>query len=160
YNADWAGLPAAERARVLLRLADLIEEQTELFTHFIETEVGTVRRVAEIGQVRRPMDHYRDMVARGARGLDRELPVLAGPPQTRQLVAREPRGVVSAVTPWNAPHLLNLWKVAPALVTGNTMVLKPAPEAPSCALLLGELAREAGVPAGVLNVITGGADVG
>jgi aldehyde dehydrogenase (NAD+) len=75
-------------------------------------------------------------------------------------VLREPRGVVSAITAWNAPHLLNLWKVAPALATGNTMVLKPAPEAPGCALLLGELACQARIPPGVLNVVTGGIDVG
>ena len=106
------------------------------------------------------MDHYRDMVAKGCTELGYALPELAGPPVTGQRIVREPRGVVAAITPWNAPHLLNLWKVAPALVTGNTMVLKPAPEAPSCALLLGELAARAGVPAGVLNVVTGGADVG
>lgn len=156
----WSQLPTTQRAQVLLRLADLIDAHSADFAHFVETEVGTVRRVAEAGQVRRPMDHYRDMVAKGSSESGRALPDLPGPPVTGQRVLREPRGVVSAITPWNAPHLLNLWKVAPALVTGNTMVLKPAPEAPSCALLLGELAVEAGVPPGVLNIVTGGPDVG
>ncbi|SBS79136.1 NAD-dependent aldehyde dehydrogenase AldA (modular protein) [uncultured Mycobacterium sp.] len=159
-DGHWSNLPAAERGEILLRLGDLVDAHTADFTHFVTTEVGTCLRVAGPGQVVRPMGHYRDMVAKGSRDLGYGLPELAGPPVTNQRVVREPRGVVAAITPWNAPHLLNLWKVAPALVTGNTMVLKPAPEAPSCALLLGELAAEAGIPAGVLNVVTGGADVG
>jgi len=159
-DGDWCALPAMARGEILSRLGDLVEAHTAEFTHFVETEVGTCRRVAGPGQVVRPMDHYRDMVAKGCAELGYDLPELVGPPATGQRVVREPRGVVAAITPWNAPHLLNLWKVAPALVTGNTMVLKPAPEAPSCALLLGELAAAAGVPRGVLNVVTGGADVG
>lgn len=159
-DGGWSQLPVEQRGKTLLRLADLIEAHTADFAHFVETEVGTCRRVAEPGQVVRPMDHYRDMVARAGSELGRTLPQLPGPPATGQRVVREPRGVVAAITPWNAPHLLNLWKVAPALATGNTMVLKPAPEAPSCALLLGELAVGSGIPAGVLNVVTGEADVG
>jgi aldehyde dehydrogenase (NAD+) len=157
---EWSSLPATARGEILSRLGDLVEEHTADFTHFVETEVGTVRRIAGPGQVARPMEHYRDMVIKGCAELGYVLPELPGPPVTGQRVVREPWGVVAAITPWNAPHLLNLWKVAPALVTGNTMVLKPAPEAPSCALLLGELAVQAGVPRGVLNVVTGGADVG
>lgn len=159
-DGEWSALSPSRRAEILMRLADLVEAHTNDFTHFVETEVGTCRQVARPGQVERPMDHYRDMVSKGSGELGYLLPDLPGPPVTGQRVVREPWGVVAAITPWNAPHLLNLWKVAPALVTGNTMVLKPAPEAPSCALLLGELAAEAGVPPGVLNVVTGGADVG
>jgi aldehyde dehydrogenase (NAD+) len=159
-GGEWSELPVEQRGRILLRLAERVEAHTDEFAHFVESEVGTCRRVARPGQVVRPMDHYRDMVAKANSELGRTLPDLPGPPVTGQRVVREPRGVVAAITPWNAPHLLNLWKVAPALATGNTMVLKPAPEAPSCALLLGELAVDAGVPAGVLNVVTGGADVG
>jgi aldehyde dehydrogenase (NAD+) len=159
-DGGWSELPVEQRGRVLLRLADLVEAHTAEFTQFVQTEVGTCRKVAGPGQVARPMDHYRDMVSKAGEELGRALPQLSGPPVTGQRVVREPRGVVAAITPWNAPHLLNLWKVAPALATGNTMVLKPAPEAPSCALLLGELAVAAGIPAGVLNVVTGGADVG
>jgi aldehyde dehydrogenase (NAD+) len=159
-DGEWSDLPAHRRGEILTCLGDLVEAHTGDFAHLVETEVGTCRRVAGPGQVVRPMDHYRDMVSKGCADLGYELPQLPGPPATGQRVVREPRGVVAAITPWNAPHLLNLWKVAPALVTGNTMVLKPAPEAPGCALLLGELTAEAGVPRGVLNVITGGADVG
>jgi aldehyde dehydrogenase (NAD+) len=159
-DGGWPSLKAARRGEILKRLGDLIEAHTADFSRFVETEVGTCRRIAGPVQVVRPMDHYRDMVSKGCTELGYALPELVGPPVTGQRVVREPWGVVAAITPWNAPHLLNLWKVAPALVTGNTMVLKPAPEAPSCALLLGELAAEAGIPRGVLNVVTGGADVG
>ncbi|MEB3070676.1 aldehyde dehydrogenase family protein [[Mycobacterium] vasticus] len=159
-SGEWSSLAPEQRAAILNRLGDLVEAHTADFTHFVETEVGTCRRIAGPGQVVRPMDHYRDLVSKACVEMGYPMPDLSGPPVTGQRVVREPRGVVAAITPWNAPHLLNLWKVGPALATGNTMVLKPAPEAPSCALLLGELAVAAGIPAGVLNVVTGGADVG
>ncbi len=74
---------------------------------------------------------------------------------------REPLGVVGAIVPWNFPLLLAVWKVAPALATGNTVILKPASQTPLTALALGEIAIEVGLPPGVLNVITGsGATVG
>ena len=74
---------------------------------------------------------------------------------------REPVGVVGAIIPWNYPLMMAAWKVAPALATGSTMVLKPASATPLTALRLGELALEAGIPAGVLNVVPGpGAEVG
>lgn len=73
---------------------------------------------------------------------------------------REPFGVVAAVTPYNYPFFLNVVKVVPALLTGNTVVLKPSPLTPFSALLLGEVAAEAGLPPGVLNIVTGGAEIG
>ena len=82
--------------------------------------------------------------------------------RSRRVVRREPVGVVGAITPWNFPHQINLAKVAPALAAGNTVVLKPAPDTPWCATLLGRLAvDETDIPAGVLNVVTSaGHDVG
>ncbi len=71
------------------------------------------------------------------------------------MITREPVGVVAAVVPWNFPLLMASWKVGPALATGNSVVLKPAEQSPLTALRLGELALEAGVPAGVLNVVPG-----
>jgi aldehyde dehydrogenase (NAD+) len=70
---------------------------------------------------------------------------------------REPLGVVAAIVPWNFPLLLAMWKVAPALAAGNTVILKPASQTPLTAIALGELAIEVGLPPGVLNVITGAA---
>ena len=105
------------------------------------------------------MDHYRDMVAE-MRRTGYGLPELAGPPVTGQRVVREPRGVVAAITPWNAPRLLNLWKVAPALVTGNPMVLKPAPGHAGCALCSVNWRPRPAVTRGVLTSSLAGADVG
>jgi acyl-CoA reductase-like NAD-dependent aldehyde dehydrogenase len=77
------------------------------------------------------------------------------PSNSLTLVTKEPAGVVGAVTPWNYPLLMPMWKIAPALATGNSLVLKPAEQTPLSAIRLGEIAREAGLPAGVFNVVTG-----
>lgn len=76
------------------------------------------------------------------------------------MLIRRPLGVVAGIAPWNFPLVMAIWKAGPALAAGNTMVLKPSPETPGTTIRLAELAAEAGLPAGVLNVVTGGADVG
>jgi aldehyde dehydrogenase (NAD+) len=159
-DGPWPRLAARERAEVLRRLGRLVEEQRDELAGFVVDELGAPVTTACAIHVDRPMANYWDLVERGARSLDEPLPPIEQPIPTTQLVVREPRGVVAAIVPWNFPHFLNLWKVAPALVAGNAVVLKPALETPSPALLLGRLALEAGVPAGVLNVVTGGPDVG
>ena len=159
-SGPWPRMRPAERAAILHRLGDLLEAEVDAFAGFGEDEAGTPRFLCPTIHALRPLEAWRDTVDKGGRSLDQPLPPVEGPVLTGQLVVREPRGVVSAIVPWNCPQLSNLWKVAPALVTGNTMVLKPSPEAPSAALELGRLALEAGVPPGVLNVVTGGADVG
>jgi aldehyde dehydrogenase (NAD+) len=159
-SGPWPRMRPEERAAILSRLGDLLETEVDLFAGIGEDEVGTPRFLCPSIHALRPLEAWRDTVEKGSQSLDLPLPPVEGPILTGQLVVREPRGVVSAIVPWNCPQLSNLWKVAPALVTGNTVVLKPAPEAPSAALELGRLALEAGVPPGVLNVVTGGADVG
>jgi acyl-CoA reductase-like NAD-dependent aldehyde dehydrogenase len=81
-----------------------------------------------------------------------------GAPQ-RRILRREPAGVVGAITPWNFPVLLGVWKIAPALLAGNTIVLKPSPYTPLSTLKLGEILRDA-LPAGVLNVVSGNDQLG
>jgi aldehyde dehydrogenase (NAD+) len=157
-EGPWPALRPAERGQVLRRLGELLEANAGEFAQIIEDEVGTVRSMARAIQVDRPMANFWDLVERGSHDLDRELASVEG--EVDQIIAREPRGVVSVIVPWNFPHFLDIWKVAPALVTGNTVVLKPALETPGVALELGRLALEAGVPPGVLNVVTGGPDVG
>ena len=154
----WPHLAPEERAALLRKLGDLLEANAEHFGQIIEDEVGTVRSMARAIQVDRPMANFWDLVERGSQSLDQPLAAMEG--ATDQLIAREPRGAVSVIVPWNFPHFPDIWKVAPALVTGNTVVLKPALETPGVALELGRLALEAGVPPGVLNVITGGPEVG
>jgi aldehyde dehydrogenase (NAD+) len=159
-SGPWPRMRPAERAAILTRLGDLLEAETQLFSRIGEDETGTPRYLTQMIHADRPLEAWRDTVEKGSRSLDMPLPPVEGPILTGQLIAREPRGVVSAIVPWNCPQLSNLWKVAPALITGNTVVLKPSPEAPSAALELGRLGLEAGLPPGVLNVVTGGADVG
>jgi len=159
-SGPWPAMAPQERAEVLRVLGRLVTERADDFASLLVEELGVPCSLARAIHVDRPMSNYWDMVERGSRSLDEPLPALEGPIASTQLIAREPRGVVSAIVPWNFPHFLNLWKVAPALVTGNAMVLKPALETPSAGLELGRLALDAGVPPGVLNVVTGGPEVG
>lgn len=159
-SGPWPQLSPAQRGAALHRLGELLEANRAEFVAYGEDEVGTARRQADAIHYSRPMDAFRDLLPKGSRSLDVGLPQLTGAVPTEQLVTREPRGVVAVITPWNCPQLSNIWKVVPALLTGNTVVLKPSPEAPGAALALGRLALEAGLPPGVLNVVTGGADVG
>jgi aldehyde dehydrogenase (NAD+) len=157
-NGPWPAMRPEERGAVLRRLGELLEANADHFAQIIEDEVGTVRSLARAIQVDRPMANFWDLVERGSKNLDQPLASVEG--EIDQIIAREPRGVVTVIVPWNFPHFLDVWKVAPALVTGNTVVLKPALETPGVAIELGRLALEAGVPPGVLNVVTGGPDVG
>jgi acyl-CoA reductase-like NAD-dependent aldehyde dehydrogenase len=91
--------------------------------------------------------------------LDLPAEVLQNNPQGRIEIRRKPLGVVAAITPWNYPLMLGMWKIAPALLAGNTIVLKPSPYTPITTLMLGEILRDI-VPPGVLNVISGGDELG
>jgi acyl-CoA reductase-like NAD-dependent aldehyde dehydrogenase len=122
--------------------------------------------LGEMLQFGLPMDHLKYAIEAGARY--RDLPL--GPGTTpsasagRSLVGgvirREPAGVVAAITPYNFPYYLNIVKIGPALMVGCTMVLKPSPFTPFAALIIGEVAQEVGLPEGVLNIVTGGKEVG
>lgn len=158
-EGPWPAMAPAERARILRVLADRLQAETAHFARLCEDEVGAPTSSVEVMQVTSAMPQVHDAIERAARGLDEALlPVEAE--AVGEVIVREPRGVVVAMAPWNAPHVLQLHQVVPALATGNTLVVKPALETPSCALDLGLLALEAGVPPGVLNVVTGGPDVG
>lgn len=153
---EWAAVPATQRGRVLERVARLLRE------HLLEMAQ------LESQNTGRPLHNTRGESSRAAEALEyyagyadkvlgTTIPV-AGPYHTYTL--REPRGVAVGIIPWNAPYVFAALKVAPALAFGNSLVIKPAQETPLTALRLAELAVEAGVPEGVLQVLTGGADVG
>jgi acyl-CoA reductase-like NAD-dependent aldehyde dehydrogenase len=142
-----------DRRKAVRRLADLVESATGELAALITVEQG--RSLA--GSARE--------VASGVSWLryfaDLQLPeeVVQDDNGTRAVLTRKPLGAVAAITPWNFPLGLPLWKLGPALVAGNTVVLKPSPDAPLACLRLGEIARSA-VPPGVVNVVAGGAGVG
>jgi gamma-glutamyl-gamma-aminobutyraldehyde dehydrogenase len=151
-HGPWPRLAPVERGRVLLRLADLIEEHRAELALTISLEMGKPITDAHDIELRAAINTFR-WYGQLADKLVDESPRTAS--DSLALVTREPAGVVAAVVPWNFPLTLASWKVAPALAAGCTVVLKPSEFSPLSALRLGQLASEAGLPPGVLNVIAG-----
>ena len=151
---SWAATTPKDRAAALLRLADALEANADQFAELEARDVGK-----PLGDARAEMfsaaDKYRFFAGAGR--------ALTAPvcdeykPGITSLVRREPLGIVAAIAPWNYPMGLTSWKIGPALMAGNTVVLKPTNETPLTSLLLGRIAVEI-FPAGVLNVVTGGGD--
>jgi 1-pyrroline dehydrogenase len=154
---DWAETPPAERARALLLLADRVEASAEELAVLESTNVGKPLHIAR-EEVEFAVDNFRFFA-----GAARVLEGKAGGEYSRthtSFIRRDPLGVVGSVAPWNFPLVMAAWKIGPALMTGNTLVLKPSEQTPLTALKLAELAADL-FPAGVLNVVTGhGATVG
>ncbi|WP_328371397.1 aldehyde dehydrogenase [Streptomyces sp. NBC_00445] len=151
-SGPWPRLAPADRGRILLRIADVLEEQRHRLALTVSLEMGKPITDAYDIELRAAINTFR-WYGQLADKLTDESPHTA--PDALALVTREPAGVVGAVVPWNFPLTLASWKVAPALAAGCTVVLKPSENSPLSALLLGRLATEAGLPPGVLNVVTG-----
>jgi acyl-CoA reductase-like NAD-dependent aldehyde dehydrogenase len=157
FEGPWARTSPAKRARALNRLAQLLDEQTDALAELESRNNGKAKSqcAAEIKVAVATLELF----AGAAQHLYGRSHVVN--PSVVSYTLREPVGVVGAIIPWNYPLMLAAWKVAPALAAGNTLVLKPASATPLTAIRLGELALEAGIPAGVLNVVPGpGAEVG
>jgi gamma-glutamyl-gamma-aminobutyraldehyde dehydrogenase/4-guanidinobutyraldehyde dehydrogenase/NAD-dependent aldehyde dehydrogenase len=148
---DWSRRAPRDRRAVLLRLAELIERDAERLALMITLDMGKPIAAAK-GEVGGAVACFRYF----AEAVDKVYGEV-GPtgPSVVSLVTREPVGVVGIVVPWNYPILMPTWKLAPALATGNSVVLKPAEQSPIVALALAELAAEAGLPDGVVNVLPG-----
>jgi aldehyde dehydrogenase (NAD+) len=156
-SGPWRKMPASERGRLIWRLADLIEKNIDELAELETLDNG--KPIFESRNVDMPMviDVLR-YYAGWATKIHGETVNTFDSAFTYTL--REPVGVVGLIIPWNFPLLLASWKLGPALACGNTIILKPAEQTPLSALRLGELAVEAGLPAGVLNIVTGGPEVG
>lgn len=154
----WRDTPAPERGKILFRAVRIMEQQKEALARLLTREEGKSLPDA-LGEVQRGINIL-EFMAGEARRLGGE----NYPSELRKNFAysiRVPLGVVSAITPWNFPFCIPLWKIAPALVAGNTCILKPAELTPLCALRLSEIFAAAELPAGVLNVVFGaGEEVG
>ncbi|WP_181780863.1 aldehyde dehydrogenase family protein [Pseudonocardia pini] len=153
----WAGLPARERGRVLIRAAGLIRERSEEFARVESLDTGKpimFSRMIDVSTAAEMVEYY-GTLAGSIEGSVRSTgaPMMA---YTR----REALGVVAAITPFNFPLVLSVSKIAPALAAGNAVVHKPSEETPLTALLMADVLREAGVPAGVFTVLTGGGEAG
>jgi aldehyde dehydrogenase (NAD+) len=158
FNGPWGKMSARERGRLLSQLADRLMEKADEVARLETLHNGKPifeSRQIEIPAAAECLEYY----AGWADKVTGETIPVKGNYLTYTL--REPLGVIGAIVPWNFPLLLASWKVGPALATGNTVILKPAPETPLTAIALGEIAVEVGLPPGVLNVLTGpGADLG
>ncbi|WP_188754837.1 aldehyde dehydrogenase family protein [Microbacterium album] len=157
-DGEWARMPARERSRVLLRAAALMRERVEELAQAESLDVGKPIAFARMIDVPNAADlyEYYGTLAPHLDGATRDVPIPAF-----AYTRCEPRGVVAAISPFNFPLILSSSKIAPALAAGNTVVHKPSPLTPLSALLMAELLRDAGVPDGVYNVVTGpGAELG
>ncbi|MBN8747095.1 Phenylacetaldehyde dehydrogenase [Xylophilus ampelinus] len=154
----WAGLTPYARERIMSRLADLIEAHADELAQLETLNQGKLLPWSHAVEVGGSAQWLRYMAgwATKVEGSSFEVSI-PFPPGTkyRTSTQRVPVGVVGAIVPWNFPLAMAMWKIAPALATGCTVVLKPAEETPLTALRLAELALEAGLPPGVLNVVTG-----
>ena len=148
----WPRLAPADRGRILWRLGDLIESHVEEIARIESLDSG--KTITEASKVDVPLaaDCFRYFAGWAGKIEGETIPVRA---PCLSYTLREPLGVVGQIIPWNFPILLAAWKVAPALAAGNTVVLKPAEQTTLSALRLAALAQEAGLPAGVLNVVPG-----
>jgi acyl-CoA reductase-like NAD-dependent aldehyde dehydrogenase len=149
----WRDTPLAERQALVAKIGDVIEAHAEDFMRLLTMEQGKARAGAE-WEIFGSVAWCRAVAAQSL-----EVEKVADQPDRRVETRRVPIGVVGAITPWNFPILLAIWKIAPALATGNTMVLKPSPYTPLGTLKLGELLQGV-LPPGVLNIVSGGNDLG
>lgn len=154
-GGDWSRISGPDRGRMLWRLADLIEQDLEGLAALEALEVGKPLFDArlEVGLAAETFRHFAGSADRIV-GQTLDLPDFMDRPRMSYTL-RQPIGVVGAITPWNAPTMIAAWKIAPALATGCTVVVKPAEDASLTTLRLAELSIEAGIPPGVLNVVAG-----
>ena len=148
----WSRRSGAERKKVLLRFAELIDEHATELALLETLDMG--KPIRDSSKIDIPLSAA--CIRWYAEAIDKVYDEIAPTgPEAISLIRREPLGVVGAVVPWNFPLLMASWKIGPALATGNSMVLKPAEQSPLTALRIAELAAEAGIPAGVFNVVPG-----
>ena len=148
----WAGKAPAQRKRVLIRLAELILAHGDELALTETLDMGKPLRYAKGVDVNSAANCIRWY----GEAVDKVYDEIAPTPETAlALITREPVGVAGVIVPWNYPLLMAAWKIAPALAAGNSVVLKPSEKSPLTALRLAELALEAGIPPGVLNVVPG-----
>lgn len=154
---EWSALAPADRAAHLHRLADVIDDNIEDIATIECADMAMLLESLQARVIHRGAENLRNYADLAAGYVGREWSSKG----TDNVVQRMPAGPAVIITPWNAPWLLSTWKIAPALAAGNTVILKPAEWSPLSASLLGDLAAEAGMPPGVLNIVQGiGEEVG
>ncbi|NWF71330.1 MAG: gamma-aminobutyraldehyde dehydrogenase [Chloroflexi bacterium] len=159
YDGRWSKLTPGERSLALWRLADLLEKRAEDFARAESENTGKPFKLVSLGaDMPFAVDNLRffSAAARDTHGYTSGEYAKG----FTSIYRREPVGVVAQIAPWNYPLMMAVWKIGPALAAGCTIVLKPAPGTPITTLMLAEIIAEAGIPAGVVNIISGGNDTG
>jgi aldehyde dehydrogenase (NAD+) len=149
----WRNKSPEERGEVLAKMANAVLARTEEIAPISVRDGGATMRTARMAEVMGTVQALQYYAGLARQMVPEQEHAEVSPVPSKNLVRHEPVGVVAAITPFNMPMALSCWKIGPALAAGNTVVLKPSPNAPVLALLLGQIASEAGVPDGVLNVI-------
>jgi acyl-CoA reductase-like NAD-dependent aldehyde dehydrogenase len=157
-SGPWSKTPAADRALAIDRLADLLDAAADELAELESLDNGKPVKLAKIVDVGSTVAYFRHYAGWAERVFGEVIPVRH--PDMLCYTRKEPVGVCTQIVPWNFPLLMAAWKVAPALAAGCTTVLKPAEQTPLTAIRLGELALEAGIPPGVVNVLTGDGETG
>jgi len=154
-NGEWSTLPAAERGAIVKKIAELIERDKEELAHLESLDTGKT-----MDESRGDMDDIADVFRYYGELADKDGGELVNSPVSNAIskVVHEPVGVCGQITPWNYPLLQASWKLAPALATGNTLIMKPSEITPLTTIKVFELMEEAGVPAGVANLVLGSGD--
>jgi len=153
----WRRLPAPRRAETLIRVGELLRDRKSTLAEIITAEIGKPPAEAG-GEVQEAIDMAYYMAGEGRRSFGQTVP--SELPDKWAMSIREPVGVVAAITAWNFPIAVPSWKILPALVLGNTVVWKPSERAERCAAAFAQVFTEAGVPPGVLTIVTGDGRVG
>jgi aldehyde dehydrogenase (NAD+) len=151
-QGPWKKMRASERGRLLHRLADLIEQNAEQLARLETLDNGKPLSIAKAVDVTKTIACYRYFAGWADKVHGKTIPIDG---DFFCYTRHEPIGVIGQIIPWNYPLLMQAWKLAPALATGNTIVMKPAEQTPLSALRLGELILEAGFPEGVVNLLPG-----
>jgi phenylacetaldehyde dehydrogenase len=159
-EGPWATMPPAERSKIIWRIGDLIEANLEKLALLESLDNGKPASVARLADVPAAAGLFHYMAGWATKIEGNTIPLSVPGAAWHAYTRKEPVGVVGQILPWNFPLLIASWKLAPALACGCTIVLKPAEQTPLTALALGELMLEAGVPDGVVNIVTGFGEAG
>lgn len=159
YDGRWSGITPGERSNILWKFAELLDAHKEELAKAESLNTGKPYKTLSLGgDIPFSIDNLRFFAsaARDTHG-SRTGEFASG---YTSLFRREPVGVVGQIAPWNYPFLMAIWKIGPALAAGCSVILKPAPTTPLTALMMAEISKEAGIPDGVFNVVTGSNDAG
>jgi alpha-ketoglutaric semialdehyde dehydrogenase len=152
--AEWKRFPAPKRGEILLKAASILRQRKKSLGEIVTKEMGKVIAEGE-GEVQEAIDFMEYVAGEGRRMLGET--TTSELPSKRCMTVRQPVGIVGCISPWNFPLAVPVWKLGAALIAGNTVVFKPSSLTPLCAVSLVEIFQEAGVPPGVLNLVTGAA---